>query len=128
MKGTRQPKSLRTAIILALGMGLSKLALAVGLGPIQVDSYMGQPLKASIRISGISDSDALSSVVQLADNAAYRARGIVKTPEQSGLNFRIVKSGSGHIILVSSASQIKEPFINFILSMKSGGRVALAIE
>ncbi|SUO97870.1 FimV/HubP family polar landmark protein [Suttonella ornithocola] len=122
MKGYRQPGTLKAAILLAMGLGLSKLAMAVGLGPIQVNSYMGQPLKASIKINGISDAAAASSVVRLADTAAYRARGIVKTPEQSGLTFSIVKSGNSHTILVRSNSQIREPFINFILSMKSGGQ------
>lgn len=123
MKGSRQSGSLRAAIILAMGMGLSSIAAAVGLGPIQINSYLGQPLNASIRLSGLSDSDLKNTQVKLANDAAYQARGVPRTSEQGNLRFQIVKSGSGHRIMVTTATQVREPIINFILSMNNGGQV-----
>ncbi len=118
MKRSRQPGSLRAMFVLVIGLGFGQLATAIGLGPIQVRSYLGQPLDASIALRGISDAQAAGSQIALGDAAAYQARGIARTASQSSLRFRMVKTGSGYRILVTTGTPVKEPFINFILSMK----------
>ncbi|TGA66260.1 hypothetical protein E5E99_01295 [Dichelobacter nodosus] len=120
MKGTRQLASLRSAIVLAMGLSLSQSALAVNLGPIQVNSYLGQPLRASIILTDISDAQAQSAKVRLAENAAYQARGIAKTPEQGALQFYVRKTGDQYRVIVSTNTAVNEPFINFILSFHAG--------
>lgn len=123
MKGHR-PQAIRVLIGLALGLGATNLAnAAASLGPIQVNSYMGQPLNAAIRVDGLSPSNAQGAVVTLADNAEYSKRGVVKTPEQSSLAFRLVPSGNAYTIAVSSAARMNEPFVNFVLTFRSGGEV-----
>lgn len=125
MKGYRanSAKRLHVAMILALGMGITNSALAaVGLGPIQVNSYMGNPLNANIHVSGMSAEQAAGATVALANSAEYQRRGVVRTPEQSSLGFSLKKSNNGYVIVVSSTKKINEPFVNFVLTMKSGGQ------
>lgn len=123
MKGHRRPQTVRALIGLAVGLGASQLAYAASLGPIQVNSYMGQPLKAAIRVNGLTPAQAQTASVSLADSAEYSKRGVVKTPEQSSLSFRLVPSGNAYTIAVSSNSRMNEPFVNFVLSFRSGGEV-----
>lgn len=123
MKGHHTPKKIGATIVLALGMGLSNLAAAaVGLGPIAVNSYIGQPFRGTIRVSGLNAANASSAVVTLAPASEYSKRNVVRTPEQSALRFRVVPSGGGYAIAVSSSRRVSEPFINFVLQIKSGGQ------
>lgn len=112
---------LRNAIITALGVGFSSLAMAIGLGPIEVNSYIGQPLDASIKVNGLSASAAERSSVSLASIADYQARGIEKLPTHDQLKFTLVPSGNGYVINVESKAGIREPFINFLLTMNGEG-------
>ena len=123
MKGSRQPGSLRAVFVLVTGLCFGQLAAAIGLGPIQVRSYLGQPLDASIALRGISDTQAADSQIALGDAAAYQARGIARTASQSSLRFRMVKTANGYRISVTTGTPVKEPFINFILSMKTAGTI-----
>ncbi|WP_072281959.1 type IV pilus assembly protein FimV [Rappaport israeli] len=112
---------LRNAIITALGVGFSSLAMAIGLGPIEVNSYIGQPLDASIKVNGLSASAAERSSVSLASIADYQARGIEKLPTHDQLKFTLVPSGNSYVINVESKAGIREPFINFLLTMNGEG-------
>ena len=121
MKGSFQLGSLRAAFVLVTGLYVGQLAAAVSLGPIQVSSYLGQSLNASIALRGISDAEAADTRITLGDAAAYQARGIARTASQSSLRFTLVKAVDGYRILVTTNAQVREPFINFILSMKNAG-------
>lgn len=116
-------KTLRNAIVLALGLGVAQIASAVSLGPIHVSSYMGQPLKATIALSDVGADEVTKMSVRLASAAEYQARGIKRTAEQSSLSFRVIRAGGGYAIAVSSSAPILEPFINFILTVNTGGKV-----
>lgn len=122
MKGHR-PQTIRALIGLALGVGVTHFTYAASLGPIQVNSYMGQPLNAAIRVNGLTPAQAQGASVALADGAEYSKRGVVKTPEQSSLAFRLVPSGNAYTIAVSSAARMNEPFVNFVLTFRSGAEV-----
>lgn len=122
MKGHR-PQTIRALIGLALGVGVTHFTYAASLGPIQVNSYMGQPLNAAIRVNGLTPAQAQGASVTLADGAEYSKRGVVKTPEQSSLAFRLVPSGNAYTIAVSSAARMNDPFVNFVLTFRSGAEV-----
>lgn len=117
-----QSKSLRIAIAAAIAVATCQIANAVSLGPISVNSSIGEPLKASITVSGMDASEAAKASVKVAGNAAYQSRGIKKLPVHDKLKFSLSPSGSGYVINVSSAQQIREPFINFLLSMDADGK------
>lgn len=122
MNGHQPPNRLKYAVILALGFGVSQVAGAVGLGPIiGVNSHLGQPLNASIRVDGLSKDQAQRATITLASAAEYRSRGIQRLPSHDQLRFKIVPAGNGYRIHVSSKNGIREPFVNFLLTISSDG-------
>ncbi|MDO4777607.1 MAG: FimV/HubP family polar landmark protein [Cardiobacteriaceae bacterium] len=122
MNGHQPPNRLKYAVILALGLGASQVAGAVGLGPIiGVNSHLGQPLSASIRVDGLSKEQAQRATITLGSAAEYRSRGIQRLPSHDQLRFKIVPAGNGHRIHVSSKNGIREPFVNFLLTISSDG-------
>lgn len=123
MNGHQQPNRLKYSIILALGFGVAQIANAVGLGPIVgVNSHLGQPLSANIRVDNISKEQAQSASVSLASADEYRSRGIQRLPSHDQLRFKLVPAGNGYRIQVTSKSGIREPFINFLLTINVGGQ------
>lgn len=122
MNGHQHPNRLKHAVILALGLGVAHMAGAVGLGPIVgVNSHLGQPLSASIRVDNISKEQAQRATVSLASADEYRSRGIQRLPSHDQLRFKIVPAGNGYRIQVTSSGGIREPFINFLLTINSDG-------
>ena len=122
MNGYQHPNRLKYAVILALGLGVAQVTGAVGLGPIiGVNSHLGQPLSASIRVDNISREQAQRASVSLASAEEYRSRGIQRLPSHDQLRFSLVPAGSGYRIQVSSSGGIREPFINFLLTINSDG-------
>ncbi|MDO4642607.1 MAG: FimV/HubP family polar landmark protein [Cardiobacteriaceae bacterium] len=121
MNRNQTPARLRHTVALAVGLGCSSAAVSVGLGPIQVNSSLGQPMSATIRVDGLNAAAAKGATVQLASAAAYRARGIELLPSHQKLHFTLVPSGKGYVIRVTSSSSIREPFVNFLLTITSNG-------
>lgn len=123
MNGNQTPKRLRHAIVLALGLGISNVALSLGLGPINVKSYLGQPMFATIRVDGLNASSAKGMTVKLASPSEYKSRGIEMLPDHQQMRFALVPSGKGYVIRITSLGSIKEPFINFLLTISGNGSV-----
>ena len=121
MNRKQTPARLRHAVALAVGLGCSSVAASIGLGPIQVNSSIGQPMSATIRVDGLDAATAKGATVQLASAAAYRSRGIELLPIHQKLRFSLVPSGKGYVIRVTSTTGIREPFLNFLLTINSNG-------
>ena len=121
MNRNQTPARLRHAVALAVGLGCSSVAASIGLGPIQVNSSIGQPMSATIRVDGLDAATAKGATVQLASAAAYRARGIELLPIHQKLRFSLVPAGKGYVIRVTSTTGIREPFLNFLLTINSNG-------
>lgn len=112
-------RALSAAIVFALGMGFSSIADAVGLGPIQVSSYQGEPLRATITVSGLSPEQAQTARVSLASAQVHRGRGIKSGWE--GISLRLVPSGSNtYQIAVSSDKKVDSGFVNFVITLNDG--------
>ncbi|MBR1374856.1 MAG: LysM peptidoglycan-binding domain-containing protein [Cardiobacteriaceae bacterium] len=112
-------RALSAAIFLALGMGFSSIADAVGLGPIQVSSYQGEPLRATITVSGLTPEQAQTARVSLASAQVHRGRGIKSGWE--GISLRLVPSGSNtYQIAVSSDKKVDSGFVNFVITLNDG--------
>lgn len=123
MNGHQKANRLKYSVILALGLSMAQIAGAVGLGPIVgVNSHMGQPLNASIRVDNLTKEEAQSLRVSLASAEEYRSRGIQRLPIHDQLRFKLTPAGSGYRIQVSSSKGIREPFINFLLTINVGGQ------
>ena len=110
----------KSGIILSLWTALLCFPLssfALGLGEIEVSSYLNQPLKADIEVVAARPGEIDDLLVSLASRDAFRKAGLERDSDLSKLRFQIEKSEDGQSakILVTTKSAIKEPFLNFLV-------------
>lgn len=99
-------------------------AFALGLGKIQLDSALNQPLSAEIELLSASPEDADSVDVSLASYETFSKVGIDRPSILALLRFNVVAKGDGYAIKIDSHDPIREPFLDFILEVTwSSGRV-----
>jgi pilus assembly protein FimV len=110
----------KTGIILSLWTALLCFPLssfALGLGEIEVNSFLNQPLKADIAVVSARPGEIDDLLVSLASRDAFRKAGLERSSDLSKLRFKIEKSEDGQSakILLTTKSAIKEPFLNFLI-------------
>ena len=91
---------------------------ALGMGDIDVHSGLNQPLDASIRLISVDEGELDGLEVRLAPKAAFERMGLDRMKILSNLEFEVVSEGrSAPYVKVSSRAPVREPFLNFILSV-----------
>jgi len=98
---------------------------ALGLGKLQLESALNEPLKARIELLSATADEINSLNVSLADEAAFRHAGIPREYVLRLLSFSVKESEAGpDYILVYSNDPIREPFLNFLVEVNwSKGRL-----
>ena len=98
---------------------------ALGLGKLQLESALNEPLRARIELLAATTEDINSLNVALADEAAFLHAGIPREYVLRQLSFTVKESDAGpDYILVYSADPIREPFLNFLVEVSwSKGRL-----
>jgi len=113
----------RSALALAALAALGVLpidAQALGLGRLNVQSALGEGMRAEIDITSLSPEEAASLQVRIAPPEAYRAAGVDYNAVLSGAQATVVRRADGRAILrVSSDRAVQEPFIEVILELNS---------
>lgn len=92
-------------------------SFALGLGEIETNSFLNQPLKAEIQVISARAGEIDDLLVSLASRDSFRKAGLERPSSLSKLKFRVEKSEDGQsaVIHVSTKQAIKEPFLNFLL-------------
>ncbi len=91
---------------------------ALGMGDIDIHSGLNQPLDASIRLISVAQDELDGLEVKLAPRAAFERMGIERLSVLSSLVFEVVEEdGSTPYVRVSSSVPVREPFLDFILSV-----------
>ncbi len=109
----KRPLQLSLAIALALG---ATNAFALGLGVIQVQSGLNQPLVAEIPIIQSSPGEAEGLIVQLASAEDFERVGMNRSTLGVPVEFTLGKNARGEpVIKVSSKEIVREPFIGMLL-------------
>ena len=111
-------RKLGLIIIFWIGLLVFPLSsLALGLGEIEVDSYLNQPLKAKIPVVSARPGEIDDLLVSLASRDAFRKAGLERPAALSQLRFKVSKSadGSQASIQVTTKQPVKEPFLNFLV-------------
>ena len=101
-------------------------SLALGLGEIEVNSFLNQPLNAEIEVISARPGEIDDLLVSLASSEAFTRAGLARPRHLSDLRFSVNKNEEGDeaVIIVSTKSAIKEPFLNFLIEADwSKGRV-----
>jgi len=92
-------------------------SFALGLGEIEVNSFLNQPLNAEIQVISARPGEIDDLLVSLASREAFSRAGLERPLHLSDLKFTVRKNESGDsaVIVVTTRDSIKEPFLNFLI-------------
>ncbi|MFO0124182.1 MAG: FimV family protein, partial [Inhella sp.] len=106
---------LALAVSLTLSAGASH---ALGLGRLNVQSALGETLRAEIEITSLSADEANSLRVRLASPDVYRSNGLDYNAVLSGTQVQAVKRADGRTVLrLVSDRAVQEPFVDVVLDI-----------
>ncbi len=114
---------------IALAATLSLLATsshALGLGRMNVQSALGETLKAEIEFTSLTPEEAASLRVRVASPDAYRAAGLDYNAVLPGTQVQIVRRPDGRSVLkLVSDRAVQEPFVDVVLDISwANGRLS----
>ena len=123
--GRSQLTLLSAAVALALGGGLAADASALALGRLNVQSALGEPLRAEIEVTEITAAEADSLKVNIASAEAFRAAGVPYNAALSDVRVGVQKRADGrYVVRLTSNRLVSEPFVDLLLDRSGGsGRV-----
>src|SRR5258705_8831945 len=111
-------------IALAALLCVPLLAQSAGLGRLQVNSALGQPLRAEIEIVSLQAGEEDSLQARLGSREAFQQAGIEMSSALVGLQFAIDKRGGRPVIRLSSSQPVNEPFVELLIELSwSTGRL-----
>ncbi len=125
LKSHQWHKTAMAAAAAAL-MGLSASStLALSLGPIVVQSALGEPLRAEIDVPEINAEEAASLKASIASPDAFRAAGLEYNAAMASLRASLQRRPDGRaFIRLVSDRPVNEPFVDLILEASwSSGRI-----
>lgn len=117
-------KSLLKLLGLVVALALSTTVSAMGLGGINVQSALGQPLKADIELVSLNKAEKASLVARLASADAYKGAGL-EYPYGNKFKFTVESRADGSPYLkASSAQPVNDPFVSMLVEVTwSSGRL-----
>ncbi|MCE4536456.1 hypothetical protein LXT12_04230 [Pelomonas sp. P7] len=108
----------------ALLVASSGGAHALGLGKLNVQSALGETMRAEIDVTSLSAEEAATLKVRVAPAEAYRATGVDFNPVLSSTQVQVVKRDGRTVLRVLSDRAVQEPFVDVILELTwSSGRL-----
>lgn len=100
-----------------VALALSTAASAIGMGGIDVDSSLGQPLNADIDLVSVSRTQKSSLVARLASPDVYKGAGL-EYPYGNKFLFQIENRANGQPYLkVSSEKPVNDPFVSLLVEL-----------
>jgi pilus assembly protein FimV len=100
-------------------------ARAFALGDLTVQSTLGAPLRAEIRVLDIGAEEAATLRAVVATPATFLAAGADYNPSLSAVSISVASRQNGaHVLLLSSTRPMHEEFVDLIIeATASSGRV-----
>ncbi|PCM45722.1 FimV/HubP family polar landmark protein [Marinobacter sp. ANT_B65] len=110
-------RKLAVALALAGGLG-SGVAQALGLGEIELQSYLNEPMNAEISLPQSQGIDSGDVFVNIAPEKAYQRLGLQRNRFLGKLRFDVATRSDGSLVVnVSSKEPLREPYLNFLLEL-----------
>jgi pilus assembly protein FimV len=107
-------KSVAAAALCVLASG----SWALGLGRLQVQSALGETLRAEIDVTSLTPDEAASLQVRVAPPESYRAAGLDYNAVLPSTRATLVRRPDGRAVLrLTSDRPVQEPFVDVILEM-----------
>ncbi|WP_431273754.1 type IV pilus assembly protein FimV [Variovorax ureilyticus] len=109
---------------MALG-AFSADAGALALGRLNVQSALGEPLRAEIEVAEITPAEADGLKVSIASVDAFKAAGVPYNPALADVRVGVQRRADGrYVVRLSSNRLVSEPFIDLLLEANwNSGRV-----
>lgn len=102
-----------------LALLLPGYSFALGLGDIEVNSALNQPLNAEITLVSVADDELEDIEVKLASEDAFKKANIDRPFYLNDLRFKPVINSSGlPVVQVSTRGVVREPFLNFLVEVR----------
>ncbi|MEJ8854190.1 FimV/HubP family polar landmark protein [Variovorax robiniae] len=119
--GSGQLSLLSTAIALALGL-VSMDASALALGRLNVQSALGEPLRAEIDVTEISAAEADSMKLNIASPEAFQAAGVAYNSALADVRMQLQRRADGrYVVRLAGNRSLNDPFIDLLLEANWGG-------
>ncbi|WP_280561581.1 MULTISPECIES: hypothetical protein [unclassified Chromohalobacter] len=96
---------------------ISPVALGVSVGAPQVTSYLNQPLRAELALSGVGDIDPQRLKVRLADDGAFEAAGMDERALEMPLNVALSRDTTPPRITISSQASVGRAYLELLLEV-----------
>lgn len=112
------------AIVLLCFVASSKV-LALGLGDIEINSVLNNPLQAVVELTSATDTELEELKVSIASSEAFARAGITRARILSGFTFSAERTPAGKpVIRISTTEPVREAFLEFLLEVAwSSGRL-----
>jgi len=111
-------------VMVWLAATLPGLVQALGLGEIQLNSFLNQPLRAQIDVISSKRGEADGLRINLAPPEAFERLGLEYSDVLRTLKFKLVQKNGRYFIDVTTRAGYREPFLNFLIEVNwAGGRV-----
>ena len=115
----------KQALAFLAALTLVSGAQALGLGDIELNSNLNEPLDARIELLEPSDLSANEILPTLASRLAFEQAGVERDFFLSNIRFDVQPAANGGLVIQLSTSQaVREPFLNFLVEVNwPGGRL-----
>lgn len=119
-----QMSLLAAAAAAALG-GASIDAHALALGRLNVQSALGEPLRAEIDVTEISAAEAEGLQVGLASREAFQAAGVAYNEALANVRSALQRRADGrYVVRLTGSRPLNEPFVDLLLEANwASGRI-----
>ncbi len=100
----------------ALAMMTPAMAVALGVGDYELNSYLNQPLEMEVSLHEVGDLSAEEILVNLAPQSEFDAAGVERSYFLNRLEFSVELTGRDEAILrVTTDQPVREPYLNFLV-------------
>lgn len=106
-------------LVAALCVSVTTKVNALGLGKIQLESALNQPLRAKIELFEVRELTKEEIRVQIASREEFDRIGVDKTYFLTDIRFEVELDGSGApYVMLTSRKLVREPFLNFLVQVQ----------
>jgi pilus assembly protein FimV len=107
------------AVMFLLGVLQATSALSLGLGALQLQSFLNEPLKASVDLLDMGGLHEDEVIIRLASRDDFEKFGLDRPYFLSSIKFEVSAEANGAAsIILSSDEAVVEPYLDFILEAR----------
>ena len=108
-----------TAVAFSLGCLHAGSLMALGLGELELESFLNEPLKASVDLLNMGGLDEDQVKVRLAATDDFDKLGLERDYFLTNLTFEVVADGNGGAqIIIRSEQPVLEPYLDFLVEAR----------